>query len=219
MNSEWDKKQDSIFGIRLRESSIDGLTLSSVRSDYIVQYKNALIGTHFKILQQLGVFHLYDRLCSDLVLDLWKASGELGAMLWYHNIHNMEQYLVCYNYIYTMSKHTDINTHEQGDPKILIANVLDIWVLIDPNRILVKPKLHVLPHVIEDIQRFGPPILYSTEIFKCWNAIFRFCSILSNHQAPSHDIAITLADTERFKHQVSGGWWCNESGQYVHAGA
>ncbi|KAI0947612.1 hypothetical protein AcW1_009325 [Taiwanofungus camphoratus] len=99
-----------------------------------------------------------------------------------------------------------------GDLKILIANILDIWVLIDPNHILVKPKLHVLPHVIEDIQRFGPPILYSTEIFECWNAIFRFCSILSNHQAPSHDIAITLADTERFKHQVSRGWWRNESG-------
>ncbi|KAH9949935.1 hypothetical protein B0H21DRAFT_803620 [Amylocystis lapponica] len=197
-NNEWDKKQDSVFAVRLRASSIDGLTLSSVRSDYIVQYKNALVGTHFKILQQLGVFHLYDGLCSDLVLDLWKASGELGAMLWYHTIRNMEQYL--------------------SDLEILIANVLDIWVLLDPNRILVKPKLHVLPHIIQDIRRFGPAVLYSTEIFECWNAIFRFCSILSNHQAPSRDIAITLAQTERFKHQVSGGWWRDERGQYVCAG-
>ncbi|KAH9929132.1 hypothetical protein B0H21DRAFT_781150 [Amylocystis lapponica] len=175
-SSEWDKKQDGIFA-----------------------YKNALVSTHFKILQQVGVFHLYDGLCSDLLLDLWKASGELGAMLWYHSICNMEQYL--------------------ADLEILIANVLDIWVLLDPNRILVKPKLHILRHIVQDIHRFGPAILYSTEIFECWNAIFRFCSILSNHQAPSQDITITLAQTEHFKHQVSGGWWRNESGQYVRAGS
>ncbi|KAL6302042.1 hypothetical protein BKA93DRAFT_919240 [Sparassis latifolia] len=196
--SEWDKKKDSTFAIRLRASSVDGLLLSPVRSDYIVQYKNSLVGRHFKILQQVGAFHLYGGMCPDLVLDLWKASGELGAMLWYHSICNMEEYL--------------------ADLEILIANVLDIWALIDPNRILTKTKLHVLPHLIKDIRRFGPAVLYSTEIFECWNAIFRFCSILSNHQAPSRDIAITLAGMERFKHQVSGGWWRDTDGQYIRAG-
>lgn len=44
------------------------------------------------------------------------------------------------------------------------------------------------------------------------------CSVLSNHLAPSHDIAVTLADMERFKHQVSGGWWRNAAGTYVQAG-
>ncbi|KAH9942016.1 hypothetical protein B0H21DRAFT_811258 [Amylocystis lapponica] len=198
-SSEWDKKKEGVFAVRLRASSIDGLTLSSVRSEYIVKYKNALVGTHFKILQQLGVFHLHEGLCSDLVLDLWKASGELGALLWYHSISNLDQYL--------------------ADLEVLVANLLDIWVLIDPNRILVKQKLHVLTHVAEDIRRFGPAVLYSTELFECWNAIFRFCSILSNHQAPSRDIAVTLAGMERFRHQVSGGWWYDQSGQYVRAGA
>ncbi|KAJ7444044.1 hypothetical protein FB451DRAFT_1189821 [Mycena latifolia] len=70
-----------------------------------------------------------------------------------------------------------------------------------------------------DIRRFGPAILFATEGFECWNTIFRLCSVLSNHQAPSHDIGVTLADMERFKHQVSGGWWKPDgSHEYVQAG-
>ncbi|KAH9911660.1 uncharacterized protein B0H18DRAFT_892153 [Fomitopsis serialis] len=196
--SPWDKKKDELFAARLRSTSVDGLTLPPLRAEYLLQYKNSLVGKHFKALQQVGVFHLHDDLCSDLVRQLWKATGELGAMLWYSKIRRMDEYL--------------------ADLEILIANVLDVWVLIDPNRILTKNKLHVLAHLIANIRRFGPAILYSTEVFECWNAIFRFCSILSNHRAPSRDIAVALADMERFKHQVSGGWWCNSAGEYVRAG-
>lgn len=59
----------------------------------MVQYKNSLIGKHFKTLQQLGVFHLHG-LCTPKVFDLWKASGEFGALLWYHEIKDMAGYLV-----------------------------------------------------------------------------------------------------------------------------
>jgi len=106
----------------------------------------------------------------------------------------------------------------QADLEILIHNVLDLWSIFDPSRIQYKYKLHVLSHIKEDIRRFGPAILFATEIFECWNVVFRLCSILSNHQAPSCDIANTLADMERFKHQVSGGWWKTTAG-YVQAGS
>ncbi|KAI0726422.1 hypothetical protein C8Q72DRAFT_928484 [Fomitopsis betulina] len=194
----WDKKKDELFAARLRSSSVDGLSLPPIRAEYLVKYKNALVGKHFKALQQVGAFHLYDDLCPEIVQDLWKATGELGAVLWFHQIRDMNQYL--------------------DDLEVLVANVLDIWAIIDPNRILTKNKLHILMHLVNNIHHFGPAILYSTEIFECWNAIFRFCSILSNHQAPSRDIAVTLADMERFKHQVSGGWWRNSVGEYVCAG-
>lgn len=92
-----------------------------------------------------------------------------------------------------------------------------MWAVFDPSRIQYKYKLHRLAHIKEDIRRFGPAILFATEIFECWNAVFRLCSVLSNHQAPSRDIAETLADMERFKHQVSGGWWKTMTG-YVQAG-
>ncbi|KAI8995712.1 hypothetical protein BD414DRAFT_513439 [Trametes punicea] len=186
-NTEWDKKSEELFSMRLRASSIDGLTLTSVLGDYITRYPNSLLGKHFKVIQQLAVFQLYDGVCPPIIFDLWKAIGELGAMLWVHKIQSLDAYI--------------------EDLRILIANLLDIWAIINPARIIVKQKLHVLSHVLEDVQRHGPAILYSTEIFECWNTIFRHCSIHSNHHAASHDIARTLADTERFKHQVSGGWW------------
>jgi len=106
----------------------------------------------------------------------------------------------------------------QDDIEVLVNNLLDAWATYDPRRIIDKYKLHVLAHIKDDIRRHGPAILYSTEIFECWNAVFRLCSVLSNHLAPSHDIAITLADMERFKHQVSGGYWKSSSGEPMRAG-
>ncbi|KAG6818880.1 hypothetical protein H0H93_000679 [Arthromyces matolae] len=191
-SKEWDKKYEDLFALRLESSSMDGLTIAPPRARYLIQYKNSLIGKHFKCLQQLAVFHVHG-MVSNLVFDLWKASGELAALMWYPEIKDLKQYL------------------------ILIDNVLDIWAMIDPSKIIKKIKLHLLSHLVEDIRRFGPPILYSTEVFECWNAIFRLCSILSNHLSPSRDIATTLADVERFKHQVSGGWW-KKNGVYVQAG-
>ncbi|KAJ3853110.1 hypothetical protein EV368DRAFT_39622 [Lentinula lateritia] len=197
-NKVWDKAKDELFGLRLQSSSVDGLSIPPIRARYIMQYKNSLIGKHFKTLQQVGIFHLHD-LSSQLLFDIWKATGELGAHLWVTEIRNLELYL--------------------EDLKILIGNLLDAWATYDPNRILVKMKLHVLTHLPDDVRRFGLVILYSTELFECWNAIFRMCSVLSNHLSPSHDIAMTLAEMEVFKHLVSGGWWKNKNGQMIQAGA
>lgn len=90
----WDKTKEEIFSIQLASSSIDGLSVSSIRAEYLVKYKNSLVGNHFKLLQQVSVFHLYDGVCPPLVFDLWKATGELGALLWYHRIDNIERYMV-----------------------------------------------------------------------------------------------------------------------------
>jgi hypothetical protein len=85
--------------------------------------------------------------------------------------------------------------------------VLDAFGDQDPAKILLKIKLHLLLHIVEDAARFGPPIRNATEVFECFNAIFRLCSILSNHQAPSHDIALKFASMDRMKHILSGGYW------------
>ncbi|KAI0688378.1 hypothetical protein BC835DRAFT_1284746 [Cytidiella melzeri] len=196
-SSPWDKKKEELFAVRLQATDIDGLSIAPPRAKYLVQYKNSLIGKHFKCLQQLAVFHLSD-LCTDTIFDVWKATGELGAHLWIPEIADMEQYL------------TDLD--------ILIGNLLDAWAMFDPRRIITRAKLHILTHLVDDIRRFGPAILYSTEVFECWNAVFRMCSILSNHLAPSRDIATTLGGMERFKHQVSGGWWKDGKGGYIRAG-
>ena len=97
--------------------------------------------------------------------------------------------------------------------------MLDIWARVDANHIITKMKLHVLTHLPEDIQRFGPAGLYIVEGFEGWNRIWRLCSILSNHHSPSRDIATKLCKAERIKHLLSGGFWCDEDSKaYVQAG-
>lgn len=106
----------------------------------------------------------------------------------------------------------------KADLDILIANVLDAFGDVDPAKIIIKIKLHLLPHLKEDIRRFGPAIRNSTEVFECFNAIFRLCSILSNHQAPSRDIAWKFTSMDRLKHILSSGYWLQD-GVWVQAGA
>ncbi|OBZ70704.1 hypothetical protein A0H81_09161, partial [Grifola frondosa] len=101
--------------------------------------------------------------------------------------------------------------------KIAIDNVLDIFALIDPLKIWSKIKLHILSHVHEDISQFGPIIGQSMKVFECYNAIFRFCTILMNGCSSSHDIAIQLADQEVLKQHVTGGMWPQFDGEWVQA--
>ncbi|KAF7343014.1 hypothetical protein MVEN_01731600 [Mycena venus] len=164
----------------------------------MMQYRNGLIGKHFKTLIQTMIFHIHDIVTPDQ-FSLVRALGELGPMLWLSVIDNMEEYL--------------------ADLQILIDNLLDAFASIDPTKILIKLKLHVLQHIVQDIRRRGPAVRFSTEVFECFNAIFRLCSVLSNHQAPSRDIAAKFADLDRVKHILSGGYWFDKSeAAWVRAG-
>jgi hypothetical protein len=96
--------------------------------------------------------------------------------------------------------------------------VLDAFALIDPSKIINKMKLQILLNLVEDVRRFGPAIQYSTEPFECFNAIFHLCSVLSNHQPPSRDIANNFASTDSLKHILSGGYWKSSDGEWVRAG-
>ncbi|KAJ3565255.1 hypothetical protein NP233_g7745 [Leucocoprinus birnbaumii] len=201
---KWNTKKDADFASLLETVCLDGLNIHSFRPKYMMQFKNSLIGRQFKSLQQTAVFCLYRDLGDEPqqrdkhIFKIWKATGELGALLWFPEIHNPMEY--------------------QKDLEVAIDNVLDAWGLFDPARIQYKLKLHILCHLKRDIKRFGPAILFSTEVFEAWNGIFRACSILSNHHSPSRDIAETLAGMERIKHVVSGGWWKTADGSIIRGG-
>ncbi|KAJ7443778.1 hypothetical protein B0H11DRAFT_1609174, partial [Mycena galericulata] len=70
---------------------------------------------------------------------------------------------------------------------------------------IAKNKLHILAHIKADVLRHGPLVGVATEGFESFNGVFHFCSILSNHLAPSRDIARQLAKQEGLKHRLTGG--------------
>lgn len=112
-----------------------------------------------------------------------------------------------------------ILTFKKADIEIAAANVLDIAAQIDPSKIVLKIKYHLLTHLREDIIRLGPLLGMATETYEAFNAVFRFCSVLSNHLAPSCDIAMQLAGQESLRHILSGGCWRrDENGDFKHAG-
>ena len=106
----------------------------------------------------------------------------------------------------------------QSDIEVAAANVLDLFAMIDPSKMTSKIKLHLLVHLKADILHFGPLVGVATEVFECFNAIFRYCSIFSNHLAPSQDIAFQLASQEVLKHRLMGGWWPMASGEWEQPG-
>ncbi len=107
----------------------------------------------------------------------------------------------------------------QKDLALAIQDVNDFAALLSPGLITEKNKFHILAHLPFHVERFGPPLLFSTERYESFNHIFRLCSIHSNRQAPSRDIAAAFANQERVRHMVSGGyWWDKKTSAWVQAG-
>lgn len=84
---------------------------------------------------------------------------------------------------------------------------------IDPTRIIQKNKFHLFNHLPEHIIRFGSAILFSTERYESFNHLFRQCSVHSNRQSPSRDIARTFARFDRVRHVLCGGQWFSKVGR------
>ncbi|KAJ7243523.1 hypothetical protein C8J57DRAFT_1556786 [Mycena rebaudengoi] len=186
-HTPWSQEQKQMYAIRLQSTNTDGLSIHAIRSNYIIQYAGSLIGCQFKTIAQMNVFHVRG-LVTEHQFMAWKAAGELAALLWFPEIHNLAEY--------------------RRDLKVAVANVLDIFATIDPSKIIAKIKYHLLMHTDEDVIQFGQLVGVATEIFESFNAIFRYCSILSNHLAPSRDIALQLGDQEGLKHRITvdGKW-------------
>ncbi|KAJ3859492.1 hypothetical protein EV359DRAFT_75589 [Lentinula novae-zelandiae] len=85
--------QKNLFVVRLQSTDLDGLTVPPLRAAYMMQYNNNLIGKHFKTLMQTMAFHVHN-MVTPAQFQLIKSVGELGAMLWIHEINDMELYVV-----------------------------------------------------------------------------------------------------------------------------
>jgi hypothetical protein len=95
LHTSWTEADQDLFTIRLQSTNIDGLSVPRIRATYMMQYRNGLIGKHFKTLMQTMIFHLHG-LVTPEQFTLAKAIGFFGALLWIPEIEDMESYLVCH---------------------------------------------------------------------------------------------------------------------------
>lgn len=92
-HNSWTESQKKTYSLRLQSTDINGLSIPPLRSNYIMQYANSLIGRQFKQVAQTSVFHVYD-LVDDFQFMAWKSLGDLLPLLWYPEIDDLEQYIV-----------------------------------------------------------------------------------------------------------------------------
>ena len=106
----------------------------------------------------------------------------------------------------------------QNELSMCIQDFLHVTCKCSPSILISKPKFHFLVHLPMYIRCFGPAVLFSTERYESFNAVFRFSSIYSNHLAPSRDIARSFTSMDSVKHVVTGGFWSDEqTGQWLRA--
>ncbi|KAJ7902587.1 hypothetical protein B0H14DRAFT_2555126 [Mycena olivaceomarginata] len=181
-HTSWNAAKKTSYTLRLQAANTVGLLIPLIRANYIMQFANSLIGRQFKQVTQNCVFQMHD-LTDGLQFVAWKAMGKLLPLLWYPEIDNMDEYLVNDSLASSTRLHSTANGIEQVDVETAISNVLDIFAMLDPTKILAKNKLHILTHTKADIRRHGPLL------------------------APSRDIAHQLAHQEGLKHRLTGSWW------------
>ncbi|KAJ6608562.1 hypothetical protein B0H10DRAFT_1815561 [Mycena sp. CBHHK59/15] len=179
-------KDFALFQTRLNSILSDGLNIPKIQADYMCQYKGGLIGKHFKTLSQIMAFTIEGLVPSD-VLEAWLILGRLTVLLWHTEIDDVMSYT--------------------AELDVCINDFINITCKCSPSILISKPKFHFLLHLPFFIRRFGPAVLFSTERYEAYNAVFRACSIYSNRLTPSRDIAWSFAGIDRVKHIVTGGWW------------
>ncbi|KIJ40446.1 hypothetical protein M422DRAFT_49166 [Sphaerobolus stellatus SS14] len=163
VNQTWSDTERATFLLRLQSTDISGMNIPPIRAGYMIQYRNSLIGKQFRVLMQLMLFHVHD-LLNEPRYTLIKTIGRLGALLWFPEIQNLEEYL--------------------EDVEIAIANVLDAFDSVDGGHIIDKMKIHLLVHIPEDIRNHGPLVRSETE--QSSGTIQRHCCQVSRMDFTKH---------------------------------
>ncbi|KAH9817521.1 hypothetical protein DFH28DRAFT_1155633 [Melampsora americana] len=155
---------------RWRSFNTKGLKIPPIQPNTLIQFSNSPIGKEFRVVLQTVPF-VFFKYISPAKRHIWISLRLLTSYIFQTEISNMATYL----------------TELRSCIDIFLINLIGInarWVN--------KPKFHMLTHLPESIQRYGPAPLVGTEPFESFNGVTRKASVHSNRQSPGHDIADTF---------------------------
>ncbi|KAJ3933723.1 MAG: hypothetical protein NXY57DRAFT_1060372, partial [Lentinula lateritia] len=167
-------------------SSVDvaGLGLDSqLTGDVLVNHYRSLTGSDFRKICQVAPCVLKE-FVTDECYQTWLSLSKLIPLIWQPEIESLDSYIT-------------LLEHEIEQFLLHAAK----WSI----RWFNKPKFHILVHLPDHIRRFGPAMLFATEVFESYNAVIRAKSIHSNRLAPSRDIAWAFARQNQIRHMLSRG--------------
>ncbi|KAI8457157.1 hypothetical protein BY996DRAFT_8433907 [Phakopsora pachyrhizi] len=176
-------KKDELVA-RLQSFDTNNLNIPSIKANYLVQHYSSLVGKDFKILIQTAPFVIFP-LIEESRHQIWISLCHLCSVIFQTHISDLQKYLSLLHYFTQDFLLRLISSNAQ-------------WIN--------KPKFHILLHLSQSIERFGPASLFATtEKFESYNGVVRQASIHSNRQSPSHDIANNFQNYSTLRFCLSGG--------------
>ncbi|KAH9819229.1 hypothetical protein DFH28DRAFT_1080489 [Melampsora americana] len=145
-----------------------GLDIPPIQPKTMIIHFLSLNGKEFRTVIQAAPFIFFECNLSSEERDVWTSLAHLGPYLFQTEISDMQSYLNSCNRLIRIFLRSIVQLSAQ-------------WCN--------KPKFHMLIHICDSIERFGPACLFATEKFKSYNGNTRFSSIHSNHLSPGRDIA------------------------------
>lgn len=82
----------------------------------------------------------------------------------------------------------------------------------------MKPKVHFLTHLAEDITRFGTALNFETEKGEQFNKHVREHILHTNKANVSKQVAVKFGKQSVMKHIVDGGSWIDDDGRRIEPG-
>ncbi|KAL5506819.1 hypothetical protein EMCRGX_G008563 [Ephydatia muelleri] len=153
----------------------------------VCYYYNSFVGRDFKAWSQMAIF----------ILSPYLDAGR-------------KEVLLNYSKVFAIAYAKSYNRHLKEQWKSVCQNFIDSVKVHFPN-LLRRPKMHLILHLIECLEQYGPTSAFSAERCESFNSDVRAQNIYSNRQAPSRDIGKHFAVLEHVRHIIDGGRYGQES--------
>ncbi|KAH9814285.1 hypothetical protein DFH28DRAFT_971155 [Melampsora americana] len=168
---------------RWKSFDTSGLNVPPIQPRTLTSYYQSLVGKDFQTILQSLPFVLYPHFSYER-RRLWTALVHLGSYIFQTEITHMRTYLE------NLKKLVNI-----------FLGHLIRWTAQWTN----KPKFHMLVHLVQSIDRFGPLSLVATQKFESFNGILRIASIHTNRKNPGLHIATIFLYARLLRLLFSGG--------------